>query len=152
MSDTAIKIPGAGYRSVVKPCPECLLLVERSSESTPFPGQSFDCYSCLNRFTVVRTEREDSAAYDRYSTGAAYDEKVNGWKLQGVVFNKARLGEQYARNWLVKNQLDGYELLTDIGAEFLEFSKGDMSSADADVYVKLADGIFGRVVQDAQAI
>jgi hypothetical protein len=152
MSDTAIKIPGAGYRSVVKPCPECMILVERSSEVTPFPGQHFDCYACMNRFTVVRTERGDGAAYDRYSTGAAYDEKVNGWKLQGVVFNKARLGESYARNWLVKNQLDGYELLTDIGAEFLEFSKNDVSSADADVYVRLADGIFGRVVQDMQAI
>lgn len=152
MSDTAIKIPGAGYQSVSKPCPECMILVERSSEVTPFPGQQFDCYSCMNRFTVVRTERDDSAAFDRYSTGAAYDEKVNGWKLQGVVFNKARLGEHYARNWMNKNQLDGYELLTDIGAEYLEFSKNDATCADADVYVKLADGIYGRVTQDTQAI
>jgi len=152
MSDTAVKIPGAGYRAVAKPCPECLILVERNCEVTPFPGQQFDCYACLNRFVVVRTERSNAQAFDRYSTGAAYDEKVNGWKLQGVLFNRARLGEAYARKWLEKNQLAGYEILTDIGMEFLEFSKNDASSADADVYVRLEDGVFGRVVQDIQAI
>ena len=152
MSDTSIKIPSAGYRSVAKPCPECLLLVERSSEVVPFPGQQFDCYACMNRFTVVRTEREEKSSFDRFSAAASYDEKIRDWKLQGVVFNKARLGENYCRRWLEKNELSGFDTLIDIGAEFLEFSKDEGFGDEADVYVKLRDGIFGRVNQDIQAI
>lgn len=151
MNDETITIPGAGYQLAFPPCPECLLTIERSSEATPFPGQRTDCYVCRNRINVVRTEKTEGSVFDRYSSLAHHDERINDWKLAGVLFSTS-LESRWMTRWLEKNALTGFDTRREHGADYVEFVKEGPVEAEADVYVKLGEGIFGRVVPTSNPV